>query len=69
MPTSLRDIIATSHYRQRFERRGRAGFFSNVKTGGEGGATFRFDDDGTFEVSADPVSQARTADGQPAEDA
>jgi hypothetical protein len=79
MPTSLRDIIATSHYRQRLQERRRncvpaiiqrVNIFAALKdgvstlNGNEGSAsTFVFNDDGTFDIDADPRRAASEEDG------
>jgi hypothetical protein len=64
MPTNLRDIIATSHYRQRFERAGkRARLLSGPKSDESRGTTFVFHDDGTFEIADEPSSPSVPADG------
>lgn len=54
MPTSIRDIIATSHYRQRFDRDRRRKPMEKRSGIPDGKTTFAFNDDGTFGIAATP---------------
>jgi hypothetical protein len=64
MPTTIRDIIATSHYRQRFDRDRRRKLVSRKPAGQKGGeTTFVFNDDGTFELA--PTSSQGEVDEAP----